>query len=68
MSEITIEELKERVIEQMDTDDLLEVLQIDITELVEAFTDKIEEHYDRLVQELCDELGEGSFAEEEERG
>lgn len=42
----------------MDCDDLLEVLQIDITELVEAFTDKIEGHYDRLVQELCDDAGE----------
>lgn len=52
----------------MDCDDLLEVLQIDITELVEAFTDKIEEHYDQLVQELCDGLGEDSFTEEEERG
>lgn len=52
----------------MDVDDLLEVLQIDITELVEAFTDKIEEHYDQLVQELCDECGEDSFTEEEERG
>lgn len=52
---LTIEELKERVITTMDCDDLLEVLQIDITELVEAFTDKIEEHYDRLIQELCDD-------------
>lgn len=68
MLDITIEELKERIVDQMDVDDLLEVLQIDITELVEAFTDKIEEHYDRLVQELCDESGEGSYSEEEERG
>lgn len=48
----------------MDVDDLLEALHIGIEELVEAFTDKIEEHYERLVQELFDDFGEDQTEEE----
>lgn len=54
--EVTIEELKERITERMDADELLDTLEIGIEELVQAFPDKIEEHYEQLVQELFDEF------------
>ncbi len=54
MHELTIAELKDRIVSQVDTVDLLEYLEISIEELVEAFTDKIEENYDTLVQELSE--------------
>lgn len=53
---VTIAELKERIVERMDADDLLEVLEVGIEEVVEAFPDKIEDNYERLVQELFDDL------------
>lgn len=55
MQELTIEELKDRIVSVMDTTDLLEQLQISIEELVEAFSDKIEEHYEQLIEELSDD-------------
>jgi hypothetical protein len=58
MVDVTVEELKERIVERMDADELLEVLEVGIEELVEAFPDKIEDNYERLVQELFDEFGE----------
>lgn len=56
--DVTIEELKERIVERMDADELLDTLEIGIEELVEAFPDKIEDNYEQLVQELFDDLGE----------
>jgi hypothetical protein len=55
---ITIRELQERAAERLDPDELVELLDISSEELVEAFPDKIEEHYEQLVQELFDEFGE----------
>lgn len=54
---ITIREIMERLIERWDADEILEALDISSTELVEAFQDKIEEHYEQLVPELFDEFG-----------
>ena len=51
---LTIEELKERIVDHLDPDDFLEVLDIGIEELVEAFTDKIEEQYEQLIEDLSD--------------
>jgi hypothetical protein len=55
---ITIREIQERAAERLDPDELVELLDISSEELVEAFPDKIEEHYEQLVQELFDEFGE----------
>jgi len=49
---ITIEELKEILAERYDPDLLLELLEIDSSELVEAFHDKVEARFDHLVGEL----------------
>jgi Mg/Co/Ni transporter MgtE len=59
MHELTVEELKERIIAQMDPDTLIEVLGISVEDLVEALSDHIEENYERLIHELPeDEFGE----------
>jgi hypothetical protein len=55
---ITIREIQERAAERLDPDELVELLDISSEELVEAFPDKIEEHYEQLVQELFDEFGQ----------
>ena len=52
---LTLEELKERIAERMDEDSILEILNIDSYQLVEAFSDLIEEHYDKLNSQLEDE-------------
>jgi hypothetical protein len=56
MSDVTIRELQERLAERHDPDEIVEALDISSAELVEAFPDKIEDHYDELVQELFDEF------------
>lgn len=59
MNELTLNELKERIIAQMDPDTLVEVLGICMEDLVEALSDHIEDNYERLIHELPeDELGE----------
>lgn len=58
MSDVTIRELQERLSERRDPDEIVELLNVSSEELVEAFPDKIEEHYDELVSELFDEFGE----------
>lgn len=50
----TIEELKEQIVDHIDPDEFLEVLDIGIEELVEAFSDKIEENYEPLLEVLPD--------------
>lgn len=54
---ITIRELQERLAERRDPDEIVELLDIESSELVEAFPDKVEFYYDELVQELFDEFG-----------
>ena len=51
MSEITLEELKERLA-GLDEVTLMELLDIHSDELVEAFEDKIEEEQDKLKRML----------------
>lgn len=58
MNELTIEELKERLIAQMDPDMLVEVLGISIVDLVEALSDHIEDNYERLIHELPEDEGD----------
>lgn len=51
---LTLEELKEKL-KRVDSISLLEVLEIDSDELVEAFTDAIVQRYDQLVEEFEEE-------------
>lgn len=55
MHELTLSELKERLIAQMDPDMLVEVLGVSIDDLVEALSDQIEENYDKLLDVLQEE-------------
>ncbi len=52
MHELTLEELKDRIVSQWDATDLLEHLDIGIEDLVEAFTDKIEDRYESIIQAI----------------
>lgn len=54
MQELTLEELKERVIAQVDPDTLLELLDLRMEDLVEALSDYIEDNYVRIKQALPD--------------
>ena len=54
----TLVELKEKIAEFLDGDEILELLKITPEDLVTAFSDKIEDRFDALVVEL--------FGEEEE--
>lgn len=56
---ITLEELKERLIKQFDEIGILEALEINSEDLVNAFSDRIEDRYDWLVSELEEVEGNG---------
>ncbi len=49
---MTLVELKEQLAKKLDEVTLLEVLDISAEELVEAFTDKIEERFNLLVRDM----------------
>jgi hypothetical protein len=53
--ELTLSELKDRIIAQVDPDTLIELLDLRIDDLVDAFPDQIEENYDKLIEVLQDE-------------
>lgn len=55
MHELTLSELKERIIAQVDPDDLLELLNISMEDLVEALSDFIEDNYVKIARELPDD-------------
>lgn len=52
MQELTLAELKERIVAQMDPDTLLEYLDIPMDELVELLQDHIENNYDKIARSL----------------
>lgn len=54
---LTLEELKELLENRTDEQEFLDLLGLDIHDLVEAFSDRIAENFDRL---------EADFVEEEE--
>jgi hypothetical protein len=45
---LTIEELKEKIYEQVTEVDFIDMLEISTEELVEAFIDKVIENYDKF--------------------
>jgi len=53
---LTLEELKERMAERMDEQSILEILAIDSYQLVEAFSDTIEEMYDKISPQMEDDF------------
>lgn len=55
---ITLSDLKQRILDRVDPDRLLDLLNLNTEQLVAAFEDEIEEHYDELVSELYEELDE----------
>ena len=52
---LTLEELKEKIIETLDEVSILEILDIKAHELVERFEDKVEERMNVLLSELEEE-------------
>jgi hypothetical protein len=52
---LTIEELKVKLARELDEVTLLELLDISAEELVQAFHDKIEDNFNKLVREMDDE-------------
>lgn len=49
---LTVDELKEKLAEQLDEVTLLEVLGVNTFDIVEAFNDVIEEKYEKLIGEV----------------
>ena len=45
---LTIEELKQKIAEQVPEVDFLDILEITTDDLVEVFLDKVIEHYDKF--------------------
>lgn len=51
----TLEELKAKIVASMDAYQLLDILDISFFELVEKFSDEIEDAYEELVEEMGEE-------------
>lgn len=49
---LTLEELKELLIDRKSEQEFLELLGLDITDLVSAFSDIIDENFERLEEEF----------------
>jgi translation initiation factor 2 alpha subunit (eIF-2alpha) len=52
---IPYNELKERIAQRLNPDEIVELLNISTKELLEEFGYKIEEHYEELIKEFDDE-------------
>lgn len=52
---LTLNELKEKLADNYDEISILELLEINSYDLVERFTDKIEDKFDQLEEEFLDE-------------
>lgn len=52
---ITLADLKQRILDRVDPDRLLELLNLNTEQLVAAFEDEIEDKYDELVSELYED-------------
>jgi len=53
--QLTLEELKERLANRLDEITLLELLNITSYDLVERFSDLVEDNYDKLQKEINDD-------------
>lgn len=52
---ITLADLKQRILDRVDPDRLLELLNLNTEQLVAAFEDEIEEKFEELVSELYED-------------
>ena len=59
---ILYNELKARIAERLNPDEIVELLNISSKELLEEFGDKIEEHLEKLIKEFGDEDSEETEA------
>ena len=55
---LTLEEIKERILQEYDPDDLLEALQISSEEILDRFEDKLLRKLDEFHEELEEEVYE----------
>lgn len=55
---LTLEEIKERLLETMDPDELLEVLQITSEDILDRFEDRLISRIEVLEEELMEEVDE----------
>lgn len=53
---LTLEEIKERLLQHYDPDDLLEALQISSEEILDRFEDKLLRKLDQFTEELEEEV------------
>lgn len=49
---LTLPELKEKIVQQVDEVDIIDLLGLTTEDIVNAFEDKIENKWDRIVEEL----------------
>ena len=49
---LTIKELKEKIVEQVDEVDIIDLLRLTTKDIVDAFEDKIEEQQEKIIKEL----------------
>ncbi len=49
---LTLNELQEKLIEQFDEVDIIDLLGLTTQDIVYAFPDKLEDNYDKLIKEL----------------
>jgi hypothetical protein len=52
---LTLEELKEKLMENYDPDDLLEFLELSSEEILDRFEDKVIRRFEQLEQEFIEE-------------
>jgi hypothetical protein len=55
---LTLDEIKERLLQTYDPDDLLEALQISSEEILDRFEDKLLRKLDEFQEDLEDEINE----------
>ena len=51
----TLEELKERMVDTLDEITILELLEINSSELVEMFVEKVDDKFEYLIKEVFDD-------------
>lgn len=53
--ELLLSELKDKLLQQMNEEDVLEVLNISVEDLLNAFEDRIEEKYEFLIGQISND-------------
>jgi hypothetical protein len=58
---LTLEELKEKLMDNYDPDDLLEFLELSSEEILDRFEDKVIKRFEQLEQEFLEEEDEYGY-------